>query len=886
MMDERYTPERVEEQAQTHWDEHRSFDVDEDPSREKFYCLSMFPYPSGKLHIGHVRNYAIGDVISRYQRMRGRNVLQPMGWDAFGLPAENAAITNQVPPARWTRKNIEDMKRQLRRLGFAYDWNREFATCDPDYYRWEQWLFTRLFEQGIAYRRESEVNWDPVDETVLANEQVIDGRGWRSGALVERRRIPQWFLRITDYADELLDELDNIDWPDAVKTMQRNWIGRSVGTEIDFEIADEPDLDPLRVFTTRPDTIYGTTFMAVAADHPLATKVAKSDSKVAAFIEECRHGGTSEAEIETVDKRGCDLGLRAINPFNDERIPIWVANFVLMGYGTGAIMAVPAHDERDHEFARRYGLPIRQVISPPKESDESVDIQSAAWSGKEGIVIDSGEYSGLGFDECFEAMAKWLEENNRGVRRVNYRLHDWGVSRQRYWGCPVPIIHCDTCGMVKVPDEQLPVVLPEDVDLSGGGSPLARLEAFVDTTCPTCSGPARRDTDTFDTFMESSWYFARFCCADAHTAKLDERADYWLPVDQYIGGIEHAILHLMYARFYQKLINEAGLSRVREPFSSLLTQGMVVAETFYREEEGKIRYYAPAEVDVEHDARGRSVNARTRSDGKALSIGPVEKMSKSKNNGVDPEDMVARYGADTVRLYVMETSPPDQMLEWSGSAVAGAARFLRRLWQVVRTHTEQEGSTILRFEDQAQGIDLDSLDENARFLRCRTHETITKVSDDVGRRYKFNTACAACRELLNEIATYEARCEGTGSGSPKESSDIRRAVIQEAIEAIVLMLAPVIPHICHVLWQALGHREAVIDAPWPTVDESAIVRDEIELAVQVNGKLRARIRVAADADRSTIESAATHNANVLRFIEGKDIRRVIVVPGKIVNIVV
>ena len=890
-MDERYFPETVERDAQAFWDENRVFEVREDPSREKFYCLSMFPYPSGKLHMGHVRNYTIGDVISRYQRMRGRNVLQPMGWDAFGLPAENAAMQNRVPPARWTYQNIDYMKAQLRQLGFAYDWSREFATCRPEYYRWEQWLFTRLFKQGIAYRRESEVNWDPVDQTVLANEQVIDGRGWRSGAVVERRKIPQWFLRITDYCEELLDELDNIDWPEPVKTMQRNWIGRSEGTDIDFgieateEYGEQP---PLRIFTTRPDTVYGTTFMAVAAEHPLAATIAQRRPDVAAFIEECRRGGTSAAELETMDKRGMPLGVHAINPFNGERLPVWVANFVLMGYGTGAVMSVPGHDERDHEFALQFGLPIRQVIAPA--DDTEVDIQTTAWTDKENaVVVNSGEYSGLGFRECFDRMADWLEATGRGAHRINYRLHDWGVSRQRYWGCPVPIVHCDSCGMVPVPDDQLPVLLPEDVDIEGGGSPLARLPQFVETTCPKCGADARRDTDTFDTFMESSWYFARFACADADTAKLDERADYWMPVDQYIGGIEHAILHLMYARFYQKLMNEAGLAKAREPFASLLTQGMVVAPTFFREDDGAVRYYAPADVEVEHDSKGGITGAHLLADGLPVEVGAIEKMAKSKNNGVDPEQMIARYGADTVRLYIIETSPPDQMLEWSDRAVEGASKFLRRLWRIVREHVEQglvpdldvnrlggrpSDQEHVRRYVRTPTLDVNLLDAAGRELRCRTHETIAKVSDDVGRRYKFNTACAACRELINDVMAFDA------------STDARRSVVREALESVVLMLAPVVPHVCHTLWEALGHRDPVIDAAWPAADEAAMSRDVIELVVQVNGKLRGHVSVDAGADREAVEREAQRNDNVARFIGEKPIRKVIVVPGRLVNIVV
>ncbi len=862
-MQDRYEPALVEAEVQAFWEESGAFRVVEDPAREKFYCLSMFPYPSGRLHMGHVRNYTIGDVISRYQRMRGRNVLQPMGWDAFGLPAENAALQNKVPPAQWTYRNIDYMRRQLKQLGFAYDWTRELATCKPEYYRWEQWLFTRLYEKGLLYKRMAEVNWDPVDCTVLANEQVIDGRGWRSGAVVERREIPQWFLKITAYAEELLNELDRLDgWPEAVRTMQRNWIGRSEGLEVDFALADGGE--PLRIYTTRPDTIFGATFMAVAAAHPLAQRVARENIDIERFCEECRAGGTSEAALETMEKRGMPLGVDAINPLNGERIPVYVANFVLMGYGTGAIMAVPGHDERDHEFASRYGLPIRQVIAPADGTE--VDVQAASWTSSDDVVtVNSGPFSGLAFQAAFDAIADFIESRGLGKRTVNYRLRDWGVSRQRYWGCPVPIVNCEACGAVPVPDDQLPVRLPEDVELEGAGSPLARLEEFVATTCPTCGKPARRETDTFDTFVESSWYYARFACPDNDRAMLDERANYWLPVDQYIGGIEHAILHLLYARFFHKLMRDAGLVKSDEPFTNLLTQGMVVAETWFREDaDGKKRYFNPAEIDVERDEKGAVIAGRLAADGAPVTLGGREKMSKSKNNGVDPEAMIERYGADTVRLYMMFTSPPDQSLEWSDAAVEGASRFLRRLWKMVAAHV-QAGA--------APALEREALDDAGRALRRQLHETITKVGDDVGRRYTFNTAIAAVMELLNALGRFE------------DASPQGRAVTQEALEAVVLMLAPIVPHVCHVLWRELGHAEAVLDAPWPEPDETALARDEVQIVVQINGRLRGHVMVPAGADHRTMELAALGVENVQRFIADQTVRRVIVVPDKLVNIV-
>jgi len=858
-MDVRYDPETVERDAQAFWERCEAFKVSEDPAREKFYCLSMFPYPSGRLHMGHVRNYTIGDVISRYQRMRGKNVLQPMGWDAFGLPAENAAMQNKVPPAQWTRENIAYMKGQLERLGFAYDWSREFATCEPSYYRWEQWLLTRLHAKGLLYRRMAEVNWDPVDQTVLANEQVIDGRGWRSGAVVQRREIPHWFLKITDYAQELLGAIDALDWPEAVKTMQRNWIGRSEGVELDFAL--EGGGTPLRVYTTRPDTLFGVTYMAVAAGHPVAQEAARDDASLAAFLAQCQAGSTTQASLETMDKLGMATGRRAINPMNGECVPIWVANYVLMGYGTGAIMAVPGHDERDHEFARKYGLEIRQVIAPADGS--ALDIQAASWTSKEDMVtVNSGAFSGLDFQHAFARIAAHLEAHGIGERRVNYRLRDWGVSRQRYWGCPVPVLHTEA-GEVPVPDAMLPVVLPENAHGEDPTAPLARRPDFVHAVDPATGRPAQRETDTLDTFVESSWYFARFACADNDQAMLDERANYWLPVDQYVGGIEHAILHLLYARFFHKLMRDEGLVRSDEPFTNLLTQGMVVAETYYRESNGRITWYAPADVTVARDDKGKTVGATLRADGQPVLVGAVEKMSKSKNNGVDPQTMIERYGADTVRLYVMETSPPEQMLEWSDSAVEGAARFLRRLWRIVHEHAAA---------GPAPALDKGSLGEAERGLRRHTHETIAKVSDDVGRRYKFNTAIAACRELINAVSEYGGRGDN-------------RAVLQEALEAVVLMLAPVIPHACHALWHALGHAGAVIDARWPAADPAAMSRDEMELVVQVNGKLRGRVMVATDADRDAVQAAALAVENVARFIGAQTPRKVIVVPGKLVNVV-
>ncbi|MBY5968988.1 leucine--tRNA ligase [Halomonas denitrificans] len=856
-MDAQYKPHEIERDAQTFWNDNQCFKALEDANREKFYCLSMFPYPSGKLHMGHVRNYTIGDVVTRFQRMQGKNVMQPMGWDAFGMPAENAAIKNQVPPAKWTYENIDYMRAQLKALGFAYDWDREFATCDSDYYRWEQWFFTKLVEKGLVYKKMSTVNWDPVDQTVLANEQVIDGCGWRSGAPVERKEIPLWFLKITDYADELLADLDKVEWPEQVKTMQRNWIGKSRGVELAFDVAGD---DPLRVYTTRPDTLMGVTYVAVAAGHPLAIKAASDKPELAAFIEECAQGGTSEAELATMEKRGMATGYEAIHPLTGDRVPVYVANFVLMEYGTGAVMAVPGHDQRDWEFATKYQLPIRAVIADA--DGNAPDLSAGAWV-EHGPLINSGEFDGLDFQAAFDAIAARLEQKGRGNVKTNYRLRDWGVARQRYWGAPIPVKYGPEGQTVPLTDDELPVALPLEVTVDASGSPLKKMPAFSDL-----GDGWTRETDTFDTFMESSWYYARFCCADNTEAMLDERANYWLPVDLYIGGIEHAILHLLYARFFHKLMRDFGLVDSDEPFQRLLTQGMVIAETFYRpQSNGGKEWFNPADVEVKRDDKGRPLSATLISDGQPVEMGGIEKMSKSKNNGVDPQAMIDRFGADTVRLFMMFAAPPEQSLEWSDSGVEGAHRFLKRLWRQVSEHLDAGAPGTL---DQAT---LETLDDTQRELRRKTHETIKKAGDDIGRRTTFNTAIAAVMELSNALAKFN------------DTSPAGLAVEREAIEACVLLLAPITPHACHALWQTLGHEGAVIDASWPEVDDSALARDSIELVVQVNGKLRARLEVPADADKAQVEALALANDNVQRHVDGKTLRKVIVVPGKLVNIV-
>jgi leucyl-tRNA synthetase len=903
-----YDPAAVEAGAQAFWDGSRAFQVDESSPKPKYFCLSMLPYPSGALHMGHVRNYTIGDVISRFKRMTGHNVLQPMGWDAFGLPAENAAIKNNTAPAKWTYANIAHMKAQLQQMGYAIDWSREFATCQPSYYVHEQRMFVRLMKKGLAYRRNSVVNWDPVDQTVLANEQVIDGRGWRTGAVVEKREIPQWFLKITDYAQELLDGLDTLPgWPDAVKTMQRNWIGRSEGLEIRFDVrsAAGDALDPVTVFTTRPDTLMGVTFLSIAAEHPLALAAAASNPDLAAFIGELRQGGVSEAELETQEKRGMDTGLRASHPLSGEELPVFVANFVLMNYGTGAVMGVPGHDERDWAFAKKYELPIRMVIAPaevrdaileaakhlarhddpmtvalgeststdPYETRAAVEVvdafergvlDSGAWTEK-GWIVNSDELDGMEYAEAFEYLASKLEAEGRGRRRVNFRLRDWGVSRQRYWGCPIPVIYCDSCGAVPVPEDQLPVVLPEDAEFSGVSSPIKSDPEWRRTTCPSCGAAAERETDTFDTFMESSWYYARYTSPGA-TEQVDARAKYWLPVDQYIGGIEHAILHLLYFRFYHRLLRDAGLVEGDEPATNLLTQGMVIADTFYRElDNGAKDWINPADVEIDRDERGKIIGAHSKVDGGRVQIGGTEKMSKSKNNGVDPQLMVGKYGADTVRLFSMFAAPPEQSLEWNEAGVEGMARFLRRFWREVISHVSQP--------DHPE-VDASQLTAAQKTLRRQLHETIQKVGDDYGRRHSFNTAIASLMELLNAVSKFD------------DMSDQGRAVRHEALQAMVLLLNPVTPHVCHALWQALGHPETLLeDVPFPQADPAALVRDAVTLAVQVNGKLRGTIDVAASTTREAIEAAALAEPGVAKFLEGQVVRKVIVVPGKIVNIV-
>jgi len=847
-MDQQFDPRRIEAEAQEYWEAHQSFRAIEDPEKEKFYCLSMFPYPSGRLHMGHVRNYTLGDVVARYQRMLGKNVLQPMGWDAFGLPAENAAIKHGVPPAKWTRENIAHMKAQLKQLGFGYDWERELATCDPDYYRWEQWFFTRLMEKGLAYRKKATVNWDPVDQTVLANEQVIDGKGWRSGAPVEKRDIEQWFLRITDYAQELLDDLEQLDgWPEQVVTMQRNWIGRSEGVRMVFEVKGWDEV--LEIFTTRPDTLMGVTYLAVAAEHPLALEAAKGNEALAVFIEECRKGGVSEAEIETMEKKGFPLGIEALHPVTGEAVPVYAANFVLMSYGTGAVMAVPAHDQRDWEFAEKYGIPKKQVIFPADGSEAG--IEEAAYTEK-GVLVDSGPFTGLTSEAAFDAIAAWLEEHGKGGKTVNYRLRDWGVSRQRYWGCPIPVVY-DAQGNAE-PATEFPVRLPEEVVPDGSGSPLKKMPEFYDL-----GDGRRRETDTFDTFMESSWYYARYCCPDNDRAMLDERARYWLPVDQYIGGVEHAILHLLYARFFHKLMRDEGLVHCDEPFARLLTQGMVLADTYYRErEDGSREWFNPADVEVERDERGRVVRAVLKSDGLPVQHGGMEKMSKSKNNGVDPQLLIDRYGADTVRLYTMFTAPPDQSLEWNDEGVEGAHRFLRRLWNLAVEKRE----LILAAGDLPE-----EPPAAVREARREMHAILKKALFDYERQ-QFNTVVSACMSLANLL--------GRSDEAP---------LLKEGMGILLRLLAPIAPHIAHKLWRELGYGEDILGAGMPEVDEKALERDTIEYVVQVNGKLRGKVQVPADADREAVERAALENENAQRFIGDATVRKVIVVPGKLVNIV-
>ncbi|WP_108652122.1 leucine--tRNA ligase [Dongshaea marina] len=858
-MQEQYTPQEIESKVQSHWTDHQTFKATEQEGKEKFYCLSMFPYPSGRLHMGHVRNYTIGDVIARYQRLQGKNVLQPIGWDAFGLPAENAAIKNNTAPAPWTYENIEYMKGQLKMLGLGYDWDRELATCDPDYYRWEQWFFTKLYEKGLVYKKTSSVNWCPNDQTVLANEQVVDDRCWRCDTPVEQKEIPQWFIKITEYAQELLDDIEKLEgWPEMVKTMQRNWIGRSEGVEMTFKVADSDQ--SFDIYTTRPDTLFGVSYMGIAAGHPLAQQAAHNNPELAAFIEECKHTKVAEAELATMEKKGMATGLHAIHPLTGKEVPIWVANFVLMDYGSGAVMAVPAHDQRDYEFAGKYGLDIIPVIKPADGS--ALDISEQAFT-EMGVLFDSGEFSGLSSEDAFDAIANKLNELGLGSKRVNFRLRDWGVSRQRYWGAPIPMQTLDNGEVVPVPAEELPVVLPEDVVMDGVQSPIKADKSWAQTSYQGQN--ALRETDTFDTFMESSWYYARYCSPNYQDGMLNpEQANYWLPVDQYIGGIEHACMHLLYARFFHKLLRDTGLVNSDEPFKRLLCQGMVLADAFYYlNDKGARVWVSPAEAILERDNKGRITRA-TDQQGNELTHAGMTKMSKSKNNGIDPQLMVEKYGADTVRLFMMFASPADMTLEWSDSGVEGAQRFLRRLWRLAHQYKEA---------GEHPALDLSTLSNEQKVLRRALHKTIDKASDDIGRRQTFNTAIAAVMELMNQLVK-----------APLESEN-DKALMHEALTAVVTMLYPITPHASFALWKELGHEGAIDQAQWPNVDKAAIVEDEKLVVVQVNGKVRAKLTVPANAEQSQVQELALAEDNVSKFTDGKTIRKVIFVPNKLLNIV-
>ena len=859
LMESIYNPQEIEAKVQKFWTDNETFKAVEKPEQEKFYCLAMFPYPSGRLHMGHVRNYTLGDVIARYQRMQGKNVLQPMGWDAFGLPAENAAIKNNSAPAKWTYENIDYMRNQLKSLGFGYDWSRELATCKKDYYRWEQWFFTQLFEKGLVYKKNASVNWDPVDQTVLANEQVINGRGWRSGAIVEKKEIPQWFIKITDYAEELLQDLDQLtDWPEQVKTMQRNWIGRSEGVEMTFTVAGTDE--SFEVYTTRPDTLMGVTYVALAAQHSLALQAAKNNPALAAFITECKQNQVNEADMAAMEKKGVDTGLTAIHPLTGEQVPVWAANFVLMDYGSGAVMSVPGHDQRDYEFAKKYGLEIKQVITA--QGDDDINLGAIT---EKGILINSAEFDGLTSDAAFKAIAEKLQSENKGKLTVNYRLRDWGVSRQRYWGTPIPMLQLANGESVPVPADQLPVVLPEDVVMDGVTSPIKANKEWAKTTYN--GEPALRETDTFDTFMESSWYSARYCSPDYQDGMLDpEKANYWLPVDQYIGGIEHAILHLLYARFFHKLLRDVGLVKSDEPFKRLLCQGMVLADTYYREaDNGAQDWISPSDVDVERNDKGQVISAISKIDGKPVKSAGMSKMSKSKNNGIDPQSVIEQFGADTVRLFIMFTSPPEQTLEWSDSGVEGAHRFLKRVWKLT-VDFKAAGDA-----PEITGLTLSSQQKN---LRRELHKTIAKVSDDIGRRNTFNTAIAAIMELMNHLTKAPL------------ISDEDKAVMQEAIRAVILMLTPIVPHLSHQLWDTITDDNTYVeDVLWPVVDQSALVEDEKLIIVQVNGKVRAKITIAADMPQVEVEKLALAQEHVNKFVEGNTVRKIIYVPGRLVNIV-
>ncbi|WP_087686404.1 leucine--tRNA ligase [Pandoraea sp. PE-S2R-1] len=863
-MQEKYVPADVEASAQSHWQAIDAYKTTERADKQKFYCVSMLPYPSGKLHMGHVRNYTINDVMYRQMRMRGYNVLMPMGWDAFGMPAENAAMANNVPPAKWTYDNIAYMKKQMQAMGLAIDWSREVATCSPEYYRWNQWLFLKMLEKGVVYLKTGTVNWDPVDQTVLANEQVIDGRGWRSGALIEKREIPMYYMRITDYADELLGDLDALGWPERVKVMQQNWIGKSFGVNFGFPYELDGERKLLRVFTTRADTIMGVTFCAIAAEHPLATRLAAERPDLQAFIAECKQGGVAEADIATMEKKGMPTGFFVTHPITGDKVEVWIGNYVLMGYGEGAVMGVPAHDERDFAFARKYGLPIKQVVAVAGET-YSIDAWQAWYGDKEGTLINSGKYDGLGFAAAIDAIAADLKAQEVGDKQITFRLRDWGISRQRYWGTPIPIIHCDTCGAVPVPEKDLPVVLPEDLVPDGSGNPLAKSEAFLKCDCPKCGKPARRETDTMDTFVDSSWYFMRYACPDADSM-VDARTDYWMPMDQYIGGIEHAILHLLYSRFWTKVMRDLGLVNFKEPAQNLLTQGMVLNETYYREDAaGKKTWFNPLDVQVQLDDKGRPVGATSKADGGDVVLGGIEKMSKSKNNGVDPQSLIDQYGADTARLFVMFAAHPEQQLEWSGAGVEGASRFLRRLWGF-----GQSQAALLR----QTGVAIETANPAAQALRREVHGVLKQANYDY-QRVQYNTVVSAAMKMLNAIENDKG---AAGAGAVRECYGI-----------LLRVLYPVVPHVTHGLWDALGYAAEsgdLLDASWPVVDEAALVQDEIELVLQVAGKVRGAILVAKDAPREAIEQAALAHEMTVKFGEGKPVKKVIIVPGRLVNVVV
>jgi leucyl-tRNA synthetase len=858
-MQEKYQPNDIELAAQTHWRDTRSFNAVEDAGKPKYYCLSMFPYPSGKLHMGHVRNYTIGDVLTRSHKMRGYNVLQPMGWDAFGLPAENAAIQNNVPPAKWTYDNIAYMKQQLQSLGFALDWERELATCRPEYYQWNQWLFLRMLEKGIAYKKTQVVNWDPVDQTVLANEQVIEGRGWRTGAIVEKREIPGYYLGITQYADELLGALDTLPgWPERVKTMQANWIGKSTGVRFAFpyELPHPHPNPPLEgegklwVFTTRADTIMGVTFCAVAAEHPLATHAAKNNSELAAFIDECKHGSVMEADMATMEKKGMPTGIFVEHPLTGKQVEVWVGNYVLMSYGDGAVMGVPSHDERDFAFAKKYGLTITQVIAVAGETFSLAGWQEWYADKQRGVCVNSGKYDGLAYAAATDAIAADLAAKNLGEKKVQFRLRDWGVSRQRYWGCPIPIIHCDSCGSVPVPDNQLPVVLPEDCVPDGSGNPLNKREDFLACACPKCGKPARRETDTMDTFVDSSWYYARYCAPQAATM-VDARTNYWMPVDQYIGGIEHAILHLLYSRFWTKVMRTLGQVNYDEPFANLLTQGMVLNHIFSRRTaKGGVEYFAPEEVELVRNEAGHVTGATLKSDGSTIDYDGIGTMSKSKRNGVDPQSLIEQYGADTARFFMMFAAPPEQTLEWSDSGVEGAYRFMKRVWAFGHALKSQSAT------GQAGG------------LRREIHLLLKQANYDLGK-LQFNTVASACMKMLNALE--------------KAPADPH---VREGFGILLRVLSPIAPHITHALWVELGFGSDILAADWPEPLEAALVQDEEELMLQVNGKLRGSIKIKVGADRTAIEALAVASEAAQKFMEGKPAKKVIVVPGRLVNIVV